>query len=156
MTQDAFWSAAWAEALRACINCGRAPEERAQIRRPEAYWQAIDRGRQTFGGSLVLGIRDVPRGQSAYLTLAFDGGACTAARLGAQSDGAEPRYVLAGTQADWQAMARDGNLLRGIMYGTLRLDAGDPIAFFKDICFFLEVLACLARVPTTFADGAAA
>lgn len=156
MTQYAFWTPAWAEAVRVSIDRGVAPEDRARIRRPETYWRAIDRARQTFRGSLALRTRDLPRDQPAYLTLTFDSGACTGARLGDEVDGPQPCYVLSGTQGDWQALVGDGNLLRSFMYRTVRLEAGDPLAFFKDICFFVEVLASLARVPTVFPAGAAA
>jgi hypothetical protein len=151
-----FWTPVWAEAVRICINRGPAPEERARIRRPDTYWEVVDKGRQTFSGSVVIGIRDLAPGEPCYLSLVFDQGVCAAARLAAAPEGAEPRYVLDGRRDDWHAVVGHGDLMRSIMYGTVRLETGDPLRFFRDIAFFVEVVRCLAKVPTTLPGSAAA
>lgn len=156
MTQHAFWTAPWAEALQAAINRGPTPEERTRMRRPETYWQVVDTARERFCGSVILAVRDQPAGEPPYLALAFAQGRCVAARLGMAPDGPEPRYVLDGRLDDWQAVTRHGDLLRAIMYGTVRLDVGDPLLFFRDIAFFVEIVRCLAKVPTTTPTSAAA
>lgn len=156
MSEYTFWTPAWAEAVRESINRGPAPEDLERARRSAAYREAVEQGRQTVDGAFLLSLRDPSPGQPAHLVLRFDRGRCSAAQLAETLDSEPGSYRLVGSQDDWRGVVRDGDLLRSFMYRTVRLEAGDVVAFFRAISFYMEVVRSLSKVATRMPGGIAA
>ncbi len=62
--------------------------------------------------------------------------------------------MLAADYHDWKALFEGYDALRTVMYRKLLLEEGDLLEFFKAIYFFVECLALIATVPTSFPANA--
>jgi putative sterol carrier protein len=72
-----------------------------------------------------------------------------------ESEPVEATYVLAADYHDWKALFEGYDALRTVMYRKLLFEDGDLLEFFKAIYFFVECLALIAQVPTSFPANSA-
>lgn len=148
MAAPAFFTQAWAEAVRDAVD--RGPDEEIRAGKLDDYWSWIDRAREEHGEVWALGVRDLPTGRGptpAYLTLRWSSGRCVEARIVAPADLSDAEYVLAGDYADWRELLGGYDAGRMVMYRRFLLEEGPLLPFFRIIYFFVESLGCLARVP---------
>jgi hypothetical protein len=145
-----FFSPDWADAVGAALDAG--PDEEALAGKLPEYWEFYNLVRSGYPSSWALGARGLPAelgGGQRYLYIAWAENHVTDCRV---LDDAEPAatYVLAADYADWQALHQGYDALRTVMYRKLLLERGDLLEFFKAIYFFVESLALIAAVPTSF------
>ncbi len=81
-------------------------------------------------------------------------GRVTECRILDQGESVDATYVLAADYQDWKALHQGYDALRTVMYRKLLLEEGDLLEFFKAIYFFVESLALIAKVPTSFPETA--
>ena len=95
-------------------------------------------------------------GGERYLVVAWGDGRVTDCRIVDGSETGDATYVLAADFQDWKALHEGYDALRTVMYRKLLLERGDLLEFFKAIYFFVESLALIAKVPTSFPANAEA
>ena len=146
-----FFSQQWADGVKEALNAG--PNERAQAGKLQEYWHFYNLIRYTYQSSWALGARNIPAelgGGTRYLVVGWNEGFVNECRLLDESEPVDATYVLAADYHDWKALFEGYDALRTVMYRRLLLEDGDLLEFFKAIYFFVECLALIATVPTTF------
>lgn len=151
MTSPMFFSTSWTEAVRKALDAG--PDEATLAGKLPEYWDFYNLIRYTYASSWALGVRDLPAelgGGERYLVVAWGDGRVTDCRIVDGSEPVDATYVLAADFQDWKALHQGYDALRTVMYRKLLLEQGDLLEFFKAIYFFVESLALIAKVPTSF------
>lgn len=145
----------WAHAVREALQAG--PDEAARRTALPEYWDFVDRVRSGYTGSWAIGVRDLPgAGAPSYLYVQWAGGDVTDCRIIGPDDPLEATYVLAGDYAAWTALLTGYDAKRTVMYRKIVLEEGALLEFFKAIYFFVECLALIGRVETSFPAEVAA
>ncbi len=146
-----FFSQPWAAEVQASLEAG--PDAEALAGKLQEYWDFYNLVRYSYSSSWALGARDLPtelgRG-TRYLVVGWSEGHVTECRVLDESEPVRATYVLAADYHDWKALFEGYDALRTVMYRKLLLDDGDLLEFFKGIYFFVECLALIAKVPTSF------
>jgi hypothetical protein len=151
-----FFSPQWADELRDALNAG--PSEEALAGKLDEYWDFYNVIRFAYRSSWALGVRSLPAelgGGDGYLVVVWNEGFVSECRILDESEPAEATYTLAADYHDWRALFEGYDALRTVMYRKLLLEDGDLLEFFKGIYFFVECLASIATVPTTFPTNSA-
>lgn len=151
MSSTMFFSPSWADAVRHALDGG--PDEEALARKLPEYWDFYHLVRGNYGSSWALGVRGLPAelgGGVRYLMVAWGDDRVTECRILDEVEPATATYVLTADYKDWKALHQGYDALRTVMYRKLLLDAGPLLEFFKAIYFFVESLALIAAVPTSF------
>jgi hypothetical protein len=146
-----FFSQQWADGVRDALNAG--PTEEALAGKLPEYWDFYNLIRYTYPSSWALGVRDLPDelgGGTGYLLVQWAEGQVTECRVLGDAEPVEATYVLAADYHDWKALFEGYDALRTVMYRKLLLEDGDLLEFFKAIYFFVESLALIATVATSF------
>ncbi|RDH80098.1 hypothetical protein DVS77_03650 [Mycolicibacterium moriokaense] len=152
-----FFSQPWADDVRESLNAG--PSEEALAGKLPEYWDFYNLIRYTYPSSWALGARNLPAelgGGTQFLVVGWSEGSVTDCRIVDEEEAAQSTYVLAADYHDWKALFEGYDALRTVMYRKLLLEEGDLLEFFKAIYFFVECLALIATVPTTFPANTAA
>ncbi|HZA10952.1 hypothetical protein [Mycobacterium sp.] len=151
MTSTMFFSPGWANAVRSALDAG--PDENTRAGKLPEYWDFYQLVRFAYQSSWALGVRDLPAelgGGERYLLVAWGDNRVTDCRILDASEPVRATYVLAADYQDWKALLQGYDALRTVMYRKLLLEKGDLLEFFKAIYFFVESLAQIAAVPTSF------
>lgn len=146
-----FFSKEWAENVRDALQAGPSAETRDTAL--QEYWDFFDLVRSMYTGSWALGVRDLPRelgGGPSYLFVNWEGGNVTDCRIIGPDDPLEATYILAGSYAHWKGLLEGYDARRAVMYRHILLEEGDLLEFFTTVYFFVESLAVVGRVPTSF------
>lgn len=146
-----FFSQQWAEAVRTALDAG--PDEEALAGKLPEYWDFYNLVRAVYPSSWALGARNMPPelgGGERYLYVSWADYHVTQCRILDVTEPLSATYVLAADYHDWKALFEGYDALRTVMYRRLLLEAGDLLEFFKAIYFFVESLALIAKVPTSF------
>ena len=154
MVAPKFFTDAWADAVRAALEAGPPAEVRAGVL-PE-YWAFFERTRAEYAASWALGVRDLPGRGPSYLFLRWADGGVAECRVIGPDDPLEATYVLAGNHAAWRELLSGYDAKKTVMYRRILLEEGDLLEFFTTIYFFVECLAQIGRVPTSFPAEVAA
>ena len=150
-----FLSPSWVDAVRTALDAG--PDEEALAAKLPEYWDFYRQVRTDYRSSWALGVRDLPAelaGGERYLYVAWDDDRVFECRVLDESVPVTATYVLAADYQDWKALLQGYDALRTVMYRKLLLEKGDLLEFFKGIYFFVESLALIATVPTSFPAAA--
>ncbi|MDN3265294.1 hypothetical protein QWJ26_36915 [Streptomyces sp. CSDS2] len=143
-----FLSPEWAEAARVHVDSG--PGEDVVAAKQESYWEWIAQTRAACSQSWALGVREAD-GTTSYLRLEWRDGKCAAGTVIAPGEPVEADFVLVGSAQTWRRFyAGELNLQRTVVDRKLSLERGDTLIFFRSIFFFVESLAALQQVPTSF------
>ncbi|MER6989175.1 hypothetical protein ABT337_06720 [Saccharopolyspora hirsuta] len=143
-----FLSAEWAEAARDRID--RGPSEETLARKQDSYWEWIAATRGPYSFTWALGVQERD-GSTSYLHLTWREGECAAAEIIAPGEPVAADFVILGTRDTWrQFFAGQLNHQRMVVDKQLRLVRGDALVFFRGVFFFIESLAALELVPTSF------
>jgi hypothetical protein len=148
-----FLSPAWVDAVRAALDAG--PDEETRAGKLPEYWDFYQLIRSTYPSSWALGVRGLPTelgGGDRYLVVGWGEGHVTECRVLDQGEPVDANYVLAADYHDWKALFEGYDALRTVMYRKLLLEEGDLLEFFKAIYFFVESLALIAKVATSFPE----
>ena len=149
MDAPEFFTEPWAHAVREALQAGPDAEVRSTAL-PE-YWAFFDQVRSAYPASWAIGVRDLPgSGAPSYLYVRWGGGDVLDCRIIGPDDPLEATFVLAGSYADWRALLSGYDAKRTVMYRRILLEQGAILEFFKGIYFFVECLAQIGRVPTSF------
>ncbi|AXX31817.1 hypothetical protein KCV87_33470 [Actinosynnema pretiosum subsp. pretiosum] len=143
-----FLSEEWAEAARERLDLG--PTEETLARKQASYWEWIAASRGVYSHSWALGVegRD---GSTSYLHLTWEQGKCAKAEIIAPGRPVDADYVLVAVEETWRRFfAGELNHQRMVVDKQLRLTRGDILLFFRAVFFFIESLAALELVPTSF------
>lgn len=146
-----FLSGQWADDVRDVLNAG--PDEQTLAGKLPEYWEFYRLVRSEYSSSWALAARNLPAelgGGTRCFVVAWDRGTVGECRVLDDSDAVEATYVLAADYRDWKALFEGYDALRTVMYRKLLLEEGDLLEFFKGIYFFVECLALIAKVPTSF------
>lgn len=152
-----FFSQQWADGVREALNAG--PNDEALAEKLPEYWDFYKLVRFTYPSSWALAARDVPDelgGGTKYVVVGWSEGYVGECWVLDESEPVEATYVLAADYQDWKALCEGYDALRTVMYRKLLLEEGDLLEFFKAIYFFVECLALIATVPTSFPVNSAA
>ncbi|MGB8503013.1 hypothetical protein [Mycobacterium sp.] len=155
MTSSMFFSPSWADAVGKTLDAG--PDEETLAGKLPEYWDFYNRIRYTYPSSWALGACGLPAelgGGERYLVVGWGEGRVTECRILDQGESVDATYVLAADYQDWKALHQGYDALRTVMYRKLLLEEGDLLEFFKAIYFFVESLALIAKVPTSFPETA--
>src|ERR1044072_9327426 len=95
-----FFSAEWAENVRAAVEAG--PGEDVRATKLDSYWRWISRVRASYSSSWALGVRDLPGGGASYLKLTWKEGTCAQADVIGPDDPLDATYVLGADLAAWR------------------------------------------------------
>jgi hypothetical protein len=87
---------------------------------------------------------------SVPLSVQWSGGTVTNCRIIGPDDPLEATYVLAGTHTAWRELLEGHEAKKTVMYRRILLEEGDLLEFSETIYFFVECLAGIGRVPTSF------
>ena len=150
-----FLSPSWVDAVRTALDAG--PDEEALAGKLPEYWDFYRQVRANYNSSWALGVRDLPAelaGGERYLYVAWGDDRVIECRILDESVPVTATYVLAADYQDWKALLQGYDALRTVMYRKLLLEQGDLLEFFKGIYFFVESLALIAAVPTSFPAAA--
>src|SRR6476646_6668012 len=151
-----FFSRQWADEVQDSLEAG--PPAEALAGKLQEYWDFYNLIRYTYSSSWALGARDLPAelgGGTRYLVVGWKEGHVDECRVLDESEPLEATYVLAADYRDWKALFEGYDALRTVMYRKLLLHEGDLLEFFKAIYFFVECLALIAQVPTSFPANSA-
>ena len=151
-----FFSHEWADEVRATLQAG--PDAETLAGKLQEYWDFYNLIRYTYSSSWALGARNVPAelgGGTRYLVVRWSEGHVTDCLVLDESETVEATYVLAADYHDWKALFEGYDALRTVMYRKLLLEDGDLLEFFKAIYFFVECLALIAKVSTSFPANSA-
>lgn len=146
-----FFSPSWADAVRNALEAG--PDEDTIGRKLPEYWEFYQLVRSNYQSSWALGVRGLPAelgSGSRYLLVVWGDNRVTDCRIVDGSEQVDATYVLGAEYEDWKALYEGYDALRTVMYRKLLLEEGDLLEFFKGIYFFVESLAQIAKVPTSF------
>ena len=146
-----FLTQAWADDVRDALNVG--PDERALANKLQEYWDFYNLVRAVYESSWALGARNLPAelgGGERYLYVSWSGYFVTECRVLDEAEPVDATYVLVADYADWTALFSGYDALRTVMYRKLLLEQGNLLEFFTAIYFFVESLALIAKVPTSF------
>jgi hypothetical protein len=146
-----FFTQAWADDVCAALDDG--PDERALADKLQEYWDFYNLVRAVYESSWALGARNLPAelgGGDRYLYVSWSGYFVTECRVLDATEPIDATYVLAADYSDWKALFSGYDALRTVMYRKLLLEQGNLLEFFKAIYFFVESLALIAKVPTSF------
>lgn len=157
MASTMFLSPSWVDAVRCALDAG--PDEETLAGKLPEYWDFYHLVRANYQSSWALGVRNLPaelQGGVRYLLVAWGDGRVTECRMLEESEQVDATYVLAADYDDWKALLQGYDALRTVMYRKLLLEHGDLLEFFKAIYFFVESLALIATVPTSFPAAAEA
>jgi len=143
-----FFTQEWAEAVRDAVNAG--PTEEYKADKLEEYWDWIDNARAGFEGELAFGVRhgDILAGDAVVLT--FSGGSCTDAKATTADRVPESAFFLVGEEEAWRDLFEGYDAGKSVMYRRLLLEQGNLLSFFNRVYFFVESLAVIGKVPTSF------
>ena len=157
MAEVKFFSAEWADAIRAALIAGPTPEAKAG--KLEEYWDFFELIKSLYPASWALGCRNLPAEAGkgpAYLFVQWGGGTVTDCKIIGPDDPLDATYVLGMDYSDWQALHEGYDAQRTVMYRKILLEEGNLLEFFKTIYFFVECLAVVASVPACYPEGATA
>ncbi|MEU3690633.1 hypothetical protein [Streptomyces narbonensis] len=144
-----FLSAEWAEASRVRVDSG--PDADVVATKQESYWEWIAATRAACSQTWALGVRE-PDGATSYLRLDWQDGKCAEATVIPPGEPVDADFVLVGSTDTWHRIySGEANLQRTVVDRKLSLERGDTLIFFRGIFFFVESLAALRQVPTSFA-----
>jgi len=155
MTEPAFFSKEWAEAVRDALVAGPPEEQRAG--KLQEYWDFFELIKSIYPASWALGCRDLPAelgGGPAYLLVRWGGGTVTDCHIIGPDDPLDATYVLGMEYADWRALHEGYDAQRTVMYRKILLEDGSLLEFFKTIYFFVECLALIGQVPAAYGEPA--
>lgn len=150
-----FLSPSWVDAVRTTLDAG--PDDETLAGKLPEYWDFYREVRASYRSSWALGVRDLPAelgGGERYLYVAWGDDRVLECRIPEESMPVTATYVLAADYQDWKALLLGYDALRTVMYRKLLLVQGDLLEFFKGIYFFVESLALIAGVPTSFPAAA--
>ena len=151
MVAPIFFSSSFGDAVGNALDAG--PDEETLAGKLPEYWEFYHLVRSNYQSSWALGVRDLPAelgSGTRYLRVAWGEGRVTDCRIVDGSERVDATYVLAADYEDWKALHQGYDALRTVMYRKLLLEEGDLLEFFKGIYFFVESLALIAKVPTSF------
>ena len=155
MAPAMFLSPSWVEAVRDALDAG--PDDETRVGKLPEYWDFYQLVRAGYQSSWALGARNLPAelgGDTRYLLVAWGDDRIVECLLLEEAEPVDATYVLAADYQDWNALHQGYDALRTVMYRKLLLEAGDLLEFFKAIYFFVESLALIAKVPTSFPETA--
>ena len=150
-----FLSPSWVDAVRTALDAG--PDEETLAGKLPEYWDFYRQVRTNYRSSWALGVRDLPAelgGGERYLYMAWGDDRVLECRILDESMPVTATYVLAADYEDWKALLQGYDALRTVMYRKMLLVQGDLLEFFKGIYFFVESLALITTVPTSFPAAA--
>ncbi len=150
-----FFSQEWADGVRDALNAG--PDDEALAGKLQEYWDFYNLVRYSYPCSWALGARNLPDelgGGTRYLVVQWSEGNVTECRALDPSEPVDATFVLAADYHDWKALFEGYDALRTVMYRKLLLEEGELLEFFKAIYFFVECLALISTVPTSFPANA--
>ncbi|GAB3449325.1 hypothetical protein [Actinophytocola sediminis] len=143
-----FLSVPWAEAAREQLD--RGPSEETLARKQESYWEWIAATREPYSHTWALGVAD-EHGDTSYLRLTWQRGKCAKSEIIAPGAPVSADFVIVGTRETWRRFhAGELNHQRMVVDKQLRLTHGNILIFFRAVFFFIECLAALQLVPTSF------
>ena len=151
-----FFSEQWADEVRTALEAG--PDSEALAGKLQEYWDFYNLVRYTYSSSWALGARGLPSelgSGTGFLKVQWTEGHISECRVLGEAEHVEATYVLAADYDDWKALFEGYDALRTVMYRKLLLEDGDLLEFFKGIYFFVECLALIAKVPTSFPANSA-
>ena len=151
MSETAFFSPEWAQAVRTALDAG--PSEQARAGKLQMYWDFFEKIKSGYPASWALGCRDLPAGPGggpAYLLIRWASGTVSECRIIGPDDPLDATYVLGMDYADWKALHDGYDAQRTVMYRKILLEDGDLLEFFKTIYFFVECLAVTGNVPASY------
>jgi hypothetical protein len=149
MTAPEFFTPEWAADVRAALQAG--PDDAARAGVLPEYWAFFDQTHAEYAASWALGVRDLPgSGAPSYLVVRWGGGTVADCRVVGPDEPLEATYVLSGGYAAWRDLLSGYDAKKTVMYRRILLDEGDLLEFFTTIYFFVECLAQIGRVPTSF------
>ena len=143
-----FLSGEWAEAARARLD--RGPAEEALARKQDSYWEWIAAIRDSYSNTWALGVQERD-GRTSYLHLTWQEGRCVTSEIIAPGEPVSADFVIVGSRDTWRRFhAGQLNHQRMVVDKQLRLVHGNVLVFFRAVFFFVECLAALELVPTSF------
>ena len=151
MSEQAFLSPEWADAVRDALIAG--PAEAVRADKLQEYWDLFDFIKSVYPASWALGCRELPAelgGGPAYLFVQWAGGSVTGCRIIGPDEPLEATYVLAMDYPDWKALHEGYDAQRTVMYRKILLEDGNLLQFFKAIYFFVECLSVIGAVPARY------
>ena len=153
MTEPAFFSAEWAQAVREALDAG--PSDQARAGKLQVYWDFFEMIKSGYRSSWALGCRQLPGqddsgGGTTYLLVQWGGGRVKDCRIVGADEPFDATYVLGMDHADWAALHGGYDAQRTVMYRKILLTDGNLLEFFKTIYFFVECLGVIGSVPARF------
>ena len=151
MAEPSFFSAEWADDVRAALIAG--PSEQVRADKLQEYWDFFEMIKGMYPASWALGCRSLPAGLGkgpAYLFVQWGGGTVTDCKIIGPDDPLDATYVLNMDYADWEALHDGYDAQRTVMYRKILLEDGKLLEFFKAIYFFAECLAVIGAVPASY------
>jgi putative sterol carrier protein len=143
-----FLTEEWAETVRERLDHG--PSEETLARKQESYWEWIAATRGVYSHTWALGVQERD-GSTSYLHLTWQQGKCAKAGIVAPGEPVSADFVIVGTRDTWrQFLAGELDHQRMVVDKQLRLVHGNILIFFRAVFFFIECLAVLEKVPTSF------
>ncbi len=142
-----FFSASWAARVVSAVETGLAPETRTP--KLGTYWEWVDRARAGYHGSWALGVRNPPSGEPSWLVLDWHAGQCVDARITDTRDCPAAVFAVSADYEDWRALLDGYDPGRAVMDRKLVLQRGRVLDFFGLVYLFIEVVRCLAGLPTS-------
>jgi putative sterol carrier protein len=138
----------WAEAVQERLD--RGPTEEALARKQESYWEWIGATRGVYSHTWALGVRERD-GRTTYLHLTWQEGKCAKSEIIAPGEPVSADFVIVAAKDTWRRFyAGELNHQRMVVDKQLRLTHGNILIFFRSVFFFIECLAALEQVPTSF------
>ncbi|MGM1065418.1 hypothetical protein [Saccharothrix sp. Mg75] len=138
----------WAEAVRERLD--RGPSEETLARKQASYWEWIAATRGAYSHTWALGVEERD-GRTTYLHLTWQEGKCAKAEVVAPGEPVSADFVIVGTKDTWRRFhAGQLNHQRMVVDKQLRLTHGNVLIFFRAVFFFIESLAAMELVPTSF------
>jgi putative sterol carrier protein len=143
-----FFSQGWADAARDAIN--GFPDDAYRETKLFMYWDWITAAKNSFNGTLVLQVSDLPNNGSSgprYVAFTFAEGNVTSATVSDSKPDAT--FVVGGNYETWKDIIDGYDAGKAVMYRRLRLLEGDLFRFFNRIYLFTESLVAVSKVPAT-------
>ena len=153
MAEPAFFSQAWAAAVKDALQAG--PSEQARAGKLEEYWDFFELIKSLYPASWALGCPGLPAELGdgpRYLLVQWGGGKVTEVAVIGPDDPLDASYVLTMNYQDWKALHEGYDAQRTVMYRKVLLTDGKLLEFFKTIYFFVECLAVIGAVPARYPD----
>jgi hypothetical protein len=153
--EPTFFTAEWADAVRAALIAG--PSEEARAGKLQEYWDFYQRVKDRYASSWALGCRNLPaelgKG-TAHLLVQWGDGTVTDCRVAGPGEPLQATYVLDMDYPDWKVLHEGADAQRTVMYRKILLREGELLEFFTTIYFFVECLAVIGQVPAHYPEPA--